>query len=230
MSKSIIIAIDGFSSSGKSSMARQLAKNIGYKYVDSGAMYRAMTLYALEHGMVSADGRTVDKEALVKALPVVRIDFKTVDGGQRTMLNGNDVEKEIRSLKVSNSVSPVAAIPEVRHALVKMQQAYGRDKCIVMDGRDIGTTVFPDAELKIFVNASAETRAMRRFKELSDKGEQSDYESVLENIRSRDHIDMTRAESPLRRADDAIDLDNSQMTIEEQNNWLLQQFKKAAGE
>lgn len=230
MSKSIIIAIDGFSSSGKSSMARQLAKNIGYKYVDSGAMYRAVTLFALEHGMVSADGRTVDKESLVKALPAVKIDFKTVDGGQRTILNGNDVEKEIRSLKVSNSVSPVAAIPEVRHALVKMQQAYGRDKRIVMDGRDIGTTVFPDAELKIFVNASAETRAMRRFKELSDKGEQSDYESVLENIRSRDHIDMTRAESPLRRADDAIDLDNSQMTIEEQNNWLLQQFKKAAGE
>lgn len=230
MSKSIIIAIDGFSSSGKSSMARQLAKNIGYKYVDSGAMYRAVTLYALEHGMVSADGRTVDKEALVKALPAIRIDFKTVAGGQRTMLNGNDVEKEIRSLRVSNSVSPVAAIPEVRHALVKMQQAYGRDKCIVMDGRDIGTTVFPDAELKIFVNASAETRAMRRFKELSDKGEQSDYESVLENIRSRDHIDMTRTESPLRRADDAIDLDNSQMTIEEQNNWLLQQFKKTVGE
>lgn len=229
MSTSIIIAIDGFSSSGKSSMARQLAKNIGYKYVDSGAMYRAVTLYALEHGMVAADG-TVDKDALVKALPAVSIDFKTVDGGQRTMLNGNDVEKEIRSLRVSNSVSPVAAIPEVRHALVKMQQAYGRDKCIVMDGRDIGTTVFPDAELKIFVNASAETRAMRRFKELSDKGEQSDYESVLENIRSRDHIDMTRAESPLRRADDAIDLDNSQMTIEEQNNWLLQQFRKAAGE
>lgn len=229
MSTSIIIAIDGFSSSGKSSMARQLAKNIGYKYVDSGAMYRAVTLYALEHGMVAADG-TVDKDALVKALPAVSIDFKTVDGGQRTMLNGNDVEKEIRSLRVSNCVSPVAAIPEVRHALVKMQQAYGRDKCIVMDGRDIGTTVFPDAELKIFVNASAETRAMRRFKELSDKGEQSDYESVLENIRSRDHIDMTRAESPLRRADDAIDLDNSQMTIEEQNNWLLQQFRKAAGE
>lgn len=229
MSTSIIIAIDGFSSSGKSSMARQLAKNIGYKYVDSGAMYRAVTLYALEHGMVAADG-TVDKDALIKALPAVSIDFKTVDGGQRTMLNGNDVEKEIRSLRVSNSVSPVAAIPEVRHALVKMQQAYGRDKCIVMDGRDIGTTVFPDAELKIFVNASAETRAMRRFKELSDKGEQSDYESVLENIRSRDHIDMTRAESPLRRADDAIDLDNSQMTIEEQNNWLLQQFRKAAGE
>lgn len=229
MSTPIIIAIDGFSSSGKSSMARQLAKNIGYKYVDSGAMYRAVTLYALDHGMVAADG-TVDKDVLVKALPTVRIDFKTVDGGQRTILNGNDVENEIRSLRVSNSVSPVAAIPEVRHALVKMQQAYGRDKGIVMDGRDIGTTVFPDAELKIFVNASAETRAMRRFKELSDKGEQSDYESVLENIRSRDHIDMTRAESPLRRAGDAIDLDNSQMTIEEQNDWLLQQFKKAAGE
>lgn len=229
MSTPIIIAIDGFSSSGKSSMARQLAKKIGYKYVDSGAMYRAVTLYALDHGMVAADG-TVDKDVLVKALPTVRIDFKTVDGGQRTILNGNDVENEIRSLRVSNSVSPVAAIPEVRHALVKMQQAYGRDKGIVMDGRDIGTTVFPDAELKIFVNASAETRAMRRFKELSDKGEQSDYESVLENIRSRDHIDMTRAESPLRRAGDAIDLDNSQMTIEEQNDWLLQQFKKAAGE
>lgn len=225
--KKIIVAIDGFSSSGKSTMAKQLAKTIGYRYIDSGAMYRAVTLYALRHGMVSADG-SVDTDALVKALPGIEIDFRPDADGQHTLLNGEDVEKEIRSLQVSSSVSPVAAIPAVRHDLVAKQQAFGKGRGIVMDGRDIGTTVFPDAELKIYVNAPAATRARRRWIELQQKGDTtSTYEDVLRNVESRDHIDMTRAESPLRRADDAIDLDNSDMTIEQQNEWLLDKFNKA---
>lgn len=226
--KKIIIAIDGFSSSGKSSMARRLAETIGYRYVDSGAMYRALTLYALEHGMIDQNGAP-DNKRLIDSLNDINIDFRPFPTGQHTILNGRDVEKEIRSLKVSNNVSQVAAIPEVRHALVEMQQAYGRDKGIVMDGRDIGTTVFPDAELKIFVNASAETRAQRRYKELCDKGEHPEYEDVLDNIRQRDYIDMNRAESPLRRAADAIDLDNSDITIDQQNQWLLERFNEVAG-
>lgn len=225
----IIIAIDGFSSSGKSSMARQLAKKIGYRYIDSGAMYRAVTLYALRNGMVDGYGK-VDEATLVNCLPKISIDFIPTSDGQHTILNGEDVEDEIRSLKVSNSVSPVAAIPAVRHALVKMQQAYGKEKGIVMDGRDIGTTVFPDAEMKIYVNASAETRAMRRFKELVAKGYTvSTYEEVLENVMSRDHIDMTRSESPLRRAEDAIDLDNSDMTPDEQDHWIYEKFLEVTG-
>ncbi|MDE6316973.1 MAG: (d)CMP kinase [Muribaculaceae bacterium] len=227
--KKIIIAIDGFSSSGKSTMAKELARQIGYRYIDSGAMYRAVTLYALEHGMIGADGR-VDAEALTAALDNIDIDFKPSADGQHTLLNGRDVEKEIRSLRVSSSVSPVAVIPAVRHALVAKQQAFGNGKGIVMDGRDIGTTVFPDAELKIYVNAPAETRAQRRWLELREKGDtETTYEQVLENVMSRDHIDMTREESPLRRADDAVDLDNSDMTIAQQNEWLLNQFRKAAG-
>lgn len=217
---SIIIAIDGYSSSGKSSMAKVLAKTIGYRYIDSGAMYRAVTLYAMRNNMIMTDG-TVDVQSLVNALPLINIDFK-VDGiNQRTLLNGEDVEDEIRQLGVSSNVSPVAAIPAVRHALVAMQQKLGENKNIVMDGRDIGTTVFPDAEMKVFVNASAQTRAQRRYKELTDKGVDTTYEAVLENVISRDHIDENRAESPLRRADDAIDLDNSAMSIDEQNKWLL---------
>lgn len=226
-SKKIIVAIDGFSSSGKSTMAKQLAKTIGYRYIDSGAMYRAVTLYALRHGMINADG-SVDTQALVKALPDISIDFMPGADGQHTLLNGEDVEKEIRSLQVSSSVSPVAAIPAVRHDLVAKQQAFGKGRGIVMDGRDIGTTVFPDAELKIYVNAPAETRAQRRWLELQQKGDTtSTYQDVLENVQSRDHIDMTRAESPLRRADDAIDLDNSGMTIAQQNKWLLDRFNEA---
>lgn len=222
----IIIAIDGFSSSGKSTMAKALAKTIGYRYIDSGAMYRAVTLHALRSGMVAPDG-TIDEAALTASLPSLTIDFRPDSGGQRTMLNGHDVEAEIRSMEVSSHVSPVAAIAAVRHDLVRRQQQFGREKGIVMDGRDIGTTVFPDAELKIYVNAAAETRARRRYEELLAKGEQADYEAVLENVRTRDHIDMTRAESPLRRADDAIDLDNSNMTPEEQNAWLLDKFHSA---
>lgn len=226
--KKIIIAIDGYSSSGKSTMARRLAAEIGYRYIDSGAMYRAVTLYALDHGMIDAQGQP-QTDAIIAALPNIDIDFKVLpDGSQRTMLNSVDVEDEIRRLRVSEAVSPVAAIAEVRHALVAKQQALGAGKGIVMDGRDIGTVVFPDAELKIFVDASAETRAMRRFKEMMDKGADVNYEDVLANVVHRDKIDTTRAESPLRRADDAISLDNSEMTLQEQHQWLVNQYKQAA--
>ncbi len=225
--KKIIIAVDGFSSSGKSTMARRLAAAVGYRYIDSGAMYRAVTLYALDHGMIDAEGNP-DKAAIIAALPEIHIDFAVQPGGsQHTMLNGTDVESEIRRLRVSNAVSPVAAIPEVRHALVSMQKQMGESRGIVMDGRDIGTVVFPDAELKIFVDASAETRARRRFKELVEGGSPVSYEDVLANVVHRDHIDTTRAESPLRRAEDAIALDNSDMTLDEQDAWLLDKFNKA---
>ena len=222
----IIVAIDGFSSSGKSTMARRLASAVGYRYIDSGAMYRAVALYGLEHGMVTPAG-DVDEADLVAALPHIRIDFAPQpDGSQHTLLCGRDVESEIRQLRVSNVVSPVSAIPAVRHALVAMQQALGTQKGIVMDGRDIGTTVFPEAELKIYVDASAQTRAQRRFKELVEKGSSVTYAEVLANVMHRDHIDQTRTESPLRRADDAIAIDNSEMTLEQQDSWLLQQFEQ----
>ena len=218
--RKITIAIDGYSSSGKSTMAKALAKAIGYRYIDSGAMYRAVTLFAMRSGLIAADG-SIDIPALIKKLPEINIDFLVEGDSQATILNGENVEKEIRTLEVSNNVSPIAAIPEVRHELVKMQQALGTDGGIVMDGRDIGTTVFPDAEMKVFCNASAEKRATRRFHELQAKGENVDYESVLDNVLKRDHIDETRKESPLRRADDAVDLDNSDMTVEEQDKFLL---------
>lgn len=221
MSNKIIIAIDGFSSSGKSTMARTLARNIGYRYIDSGAMYRAVTLWAIRNGVIKNDSINVDE--LIAALPIINVDFTTPtpDTPQQTLLNGENVEEEIRHLNVSNHVSQIAAIPEVRHRLVKLQQAFGREKGIVMDGRDIGTTVFPDAEMKVFVDASAETRAQRRFIELTDKGQAVNYEEVLANIAQRDHIDMTREESPLRKADDAVSLDNSGMTLDQQNQWLI---------
>lgn len=225
----IIIAIDGYSSSGKSTMARRLASKIAYRYIDSGAMYRAVTLYALDNGMIDEMGQP-NVEALVAALPEIKVDFAPqADGTQHTMLNGVDVEQEIRRLRVSNAVSPVAAIAQVRHALVAMQKALGQERGIVMDGRDIGTVVFPDAELKIFVDASAETRAQRRFKELIEKGQAVSYEEVLANVVHRDHIDTTREESPLRRADDAIAIDNSRMTLEEQDQWLLDRFNEVRG-
>lgn len=224
--KKIIIAIDGYSSSGKSTMARRLAAKIGYRYIDSGAMYRAVTLFALENGIINSDA-TIDLDKLRAALPSISIDFRPMpDGTQHTLLDGRDVETEIRQLRVSDSVSHIAAVKEVRAALTDMQRALGKDKAIVMDGRDIGTTVFPDAELKIFVNASAEMRARRRFLEMSEKGDIVNYEEVLANVVRRDHIDETREESPLRRADDAIDLDNSNMTIDEQNVWLEEQYKR----
>lgn len=224
-SDKIIIAIDGYSSSGKSTMAKQLAREIGYRYIDSGAMYRAVTLYAMRHGLIGPDG-TVDEPGVVNALEDISIDFHVEGERQYTMLNGENVETQIRTLEVSNHVSPIAAIAPVRHALVKMQRAMGKTRGIVMDGRDIGTVVFPDAEMKVFCDASAERRAERRYKELSDKGEQVKYEDVLANVINRDHIDENRAESPLRCADDAVRLDNSRMTIEEQNRWLLDLYNR----
>lgn len=225
--KKIIVAIDGFSSSGKSTMARQLARKVGYLYVDSGAMYRAVTLFAMRHGLASRESG-VDVPGLVARLPEISVEFRLApDGTQRTLLCGEDVEREIRGMEVSELVSPVAVIPEVRRRLVAMQQAYGRDKGIVMDGRDIGTTVFPDAELKVFVNASPEVRARRRVDELRAKGEPVDYEEVYANVCERDRIDTTRAESPLRKASDALLLDNDRLTREEQMQWLLDRFREA---
>ena len=225
MNNKITIAIDGYSSSGKSTMAKRLAAEIGYRYIDSGAMYRAVTLFAMQHNMISQSG-TPDKDKIIAALPDIKINFQIQDGTQSTILNGVNVEKEIRQMAVSNNVSPVAAIPEVRHCLVAMQQAFGMEKGIVMDGRDIGTTVFPNAELKIFVKASAETRAQRRFKELIEKGSRASYAEVLANVVHRDHLDETREESPLRQAEDAILLDNSNMSLEEQNAWMLERYKE----
>lgn len=206
-------------------MARDLAKRIGYVYVDSGAMYRAVTLYALRHGMIK-DGE-VDRETLIAALPDIAISFEAAgaDGRQHTLLNGEDVEKEIRSMEVSGMVSPVAVIPEVRHRLVDLQRNFGATRGIVMDGRDIGTTVFPDAEMKVFVDASPEVRAERRVKELKEKGEDVDYEAVLANIRDRDYIDTHRSESPLTKAPDAVLLDNDKLTIPEQMEWLLNLYQ-----
>lgn len=225
----IVIAIDGYSSSGKSTMARDLAKRIGYIYVDSGAMYRAATLFAIENGMINADS-SVNAEALVAALPQISISFSPAgeDGRQHTLLNGRDVENEIRGMQVSSLVSPVSAIPEVRHALTAIQQQFGVEKGIVMDGRDIGTTVFPNAEMKVFVDASPEVRARRRVLELQQKGDDVNFDEVLENIRERDRIDTTRKESPLRKADDAHILDNDNLTIPQQMEWLLNLYASIA--
>ncbi|MCI9043145.1 MAG: (d)CMP kinase [Muribaculaceae bacterium] len=222
----IIIAVDGFSSSGKSTMARRLASAIGYRYIDSGAMYRAVTLYAIRENIASVADGTLDSARLEAALPTINIDFAPGPDGQRTLLNGEDVEEEIRSMAVSSMVSPVAALPAVRHALTEMQRRMGSTRGIVMDGRDIGTTVFPDAEMKVFVNASAETRARRRFLELAAKKQPASYEDVLANVVHRDTIDTTRAESPLRQAPDAVVLDNGDMTIEEQDAWMLDLFNR----
>ena len=223
----IVIAIDGFSSCGKSTMAKDLARKIGYIYIDSGAMYRAVTLFCLNRGLI--DGDTVDTEALRPLMTEIHIEFRLnpATGKADTYLNGENVEQEIRSMRVSDKVSPVSAIPFVRTALVALQQKMGRQKGIVMDGRDIGTTVFPDAELKIFVTASAATRAQRRVDELRAKGVSVDFDEVVANIVKRDHIDQTRKESPLRKADDAIELDNSTLTIEQQNQWLEERFHEA---
>lgn len=222
----IIIAVDGFSSCGKSTMAKALARNIGYIYIDSGAMYRAVTLYCLDHGLI--DGDTVDTDTLRSLMDDIQIDFRpdSETGMTHTFLNGIDVEREIRSMRVSDKVSPVSVIPFVRTAMVAAQQKMGGRKGIVMDGRDIGTTVFPHAELKIFVTASAETRAQRRVDELRAKGVDVDFDEVVANINKRDHIDQTRKESPLRKADDAIELDNSHMTIAEQDAWLMTRYRE----
>ena len=229
--KKITIAIDGHSSCGKSTMAKELARKVGYVYVDTGAMYRCVTLYALRHQLFTADGAVLE-EQLREAMPQIDIDQRLIDGKTTTFLNGENVEREIRNLEVSNHVSPIAAIPFVRTALVAQQQKMGREGGIVMDGRDIGTTVFPNAELKIFVTAifvtaSAEVRAQRRYDELQQKGMPADYADILKNVQERDYIDSHREVSPLRQADDALLLDNSHMTIDEQNKWLMEQFEKA---
>lgn len=227
MSK-IIIAIDGHSSCGKSTMAKALAQQVGYIYVDSGAMYRAVTLFALREQLFNADG-SVQAEALQARMPEVKVHFK-LDSATNlpvTYLNEERVEDEIRTLEVSQHVSPIAALPFVREAMTAAQQAMGEEKGIVMDGRDIGTAVFPHAELKIFVTASAEVRAQRRFDELQAKGLPASYEDILKNVQERDYIDSHREVSPLRQAEDALVLDNSHLTREEQNQWLLQQFDTA---
>jgi cytidylate kinase len=228
--KKITIAIDGFSSCGKSTMAKDLAREIGYIYIDSGAMYRAVTLYCLENGFFTNDG--IDTAQLAAAMPNIRISFQLNPETQRpmTFLNGVNVEDRIRTMEVSTRVSPVAALPFVREALVKLQQEMGKEKGIVMDGRDIGTAVFPDAELKIFVTASAEIRAQRRYDELKAKGQEASFEEILANVKERDYIDQNREVSPLRKADDAILLDNSNLTIEEQKQWLAAEFEKAVTE
>ena len=224
--KKITIAIDGHSSCGKSTMAKDLAREVGYVYVDTGAMYRSVTLYALRHGLFRADGSI--KEAELEArMGDIRIDQRLVDGKTTTFLNGEDVERDIRTLEVSNHVSPIATLAFVRTALVAQQQRMGTEGGIVMDGRDIGTVVFPQAELKVFVTASAEVRAQRRYDELKQKGMEADYADILKNVQERDYIDSHRDVSPLRKADDAIELDNSAMTIPEQQQWLRRHFDEA---
>lgn len=226
--KKITIAIDGYSSCGKSTMAKDLAKEIGYIYVDTGAMYRSVTLYALRQHLFNDDG-TIQQDTLEKEMPNIHISFKLNEktGSPDCYLNGELVEKEIRSLEVSSHVSPIAAIPFVRKALVEQQQKMGEAKGVVMDGRDIGTTVFPHAELKIFVTASSQVRAKRRFDELNQKGMPANFDDILKNVEERDYIDTHREVSPLKKADDAITLDNSEMTIPQQKEWLLERFHEA---
>jgi cytidylate kinase len=225
--KKITIAIDGHSSCGKSTMAKDLAREVGYIYVDTGAMYRSVTLYALRKGLFEEDG-TVKTAELEKEMENIHITFELnkETGRPDTYLNGECVEKEIRSLEVSSHVSPIAAIGFVRKALVAQQQQMGKDKGVVMDGRDIGTVVFPDAELKVFVTASAKVRAQRRYDELQAKGMPADFDEILKNVEERDYIDSHREESPLRQAEDALLLDNSDMTIAEQKQWLLERFQE----
>ena len=225
--KKITIAIDGYSSCGKSTMAKDLAREVGYIYIDSGAMYRAVTLYCLENQLFTEEG--IDTIRLEAAMPGIQISFllNPETGRPMTFLNGANVEDRIRTMEVSNHVSPVAALPFVREALVKLQQEMGKEKGIVMDGRDIGTAVFPDAELKIFVTASAEIRAQRRYDELQAKGQEASFDEILANVKERDYIDQNREVSPLRQADDALLLDNSNLTIEEQKQWLKERFEEA---
>lgn len=225
--KKIIIAVDGFSSTGKSTLAKNLAKKLGYVYVDTGSMYRAVTLYAMRHGFVEGDELNVD--ALVADLDRIRLGFvyNPDRGHSEILLNGEKVEGAIRSLAVSNQVSQVARIPQVRRKLVELQQEMANDKGIVMDGRDIGTVVFPDAELKIFLTATPETRAKRRYKEMIDDGREITYESVLENVSQRDQMDTTRKDSPLVKACDAVEIDNSHMNVEETFDVAMELVSKA---
>ena len=222
----LVIAIDGHSSCGKSTIAKALAQKLGYIYLDSGAMYRAVTLFALRKGFIS-EGKP-DSESLVSSLPEIEINFRfnPYTGQNETYLNGENVENEIRQLPVSQNVSPVSTIGKIREAMVTQQRKMGRQKGIVMDGRDIGTVVFPDAELKVFVTASPEIRAQRRYDELTAKGETVNFEEILNNVLERDRIDSTRKESPLRKADDAVLLDNSFLTREEQLDWIVRLVEK----
>ena len=226
--KKITIAIDGHSSCGKSTMAKALARKLGYIYVDTGAMYRSVTLYALRHNLFCEDG-SIKTDELKQQMANISISFQlnAETGRPDTYLNGECVEQEIRSLEVSNHVSPIATLGFVREAMVAQQQQMGKDKGVVMDGRDIGTVVFPDAELKIFVTASAEVRAQRRFDELKEEGMPADYADILKNVQERDYIDSHREVSPLRQADDALLLDNSHMTIPEQDEWLMERYNEA---
>lgn len=220
----INVAIDGTSSSGKSTMAKALAKSVGYTYIDTGAMYRSVALFCLRHGLIT-DGK-VDVERLLPMLPDINISFKIEDGKQITYLNGENVENEIRGLEVSNNVSLVAAIAEVRHAMVRLQQEMGKNKGVVMDGRDIGTVVLPDAEIKLYVTTSPEIRAKRRYDEMRAKGDTSvTLDDIIANVKMRDHLDTTRKESPLRKADDAVEVDSGKFaTAEEQIAWAVDYF------
>lgn len=222
--KMINVAIDGTSSSGKSTMAKALAKSVGYTYIDTGAMYRSVALFCLRNGLIT-DGK-VDVERLLPMLPDINISFKIEDGKQITYLNGENVENEIRGLEVSNNVSLVAAIAEVRHAMVRLQQEMGKNKGVVMDGRDIGTVVLPDAEIKLYVTTSPEIRAKRRFDEMRAKGDTSvTLDDIIANVKMRDHLDTTRKESPLRKADDAVEVDSGKFaSAEEQIAWAVDYF------
>ena len=225
----IIIAIDGYSSTGKSSFAKLIAKEFSFLYLDSGALYRAITLYAMEHDMVLADG-SIDTRSLVAALPDIDILFEYAPEGSRTFIGDRCVEKEIRTIEVSSHVSPVAVIPEVRDFVDDILVGYGKNKRIVMDGRDIGTAVFPHADLKIFMTANDNVRAERRLKEMRASGQNPDFNEVLENLKSRDYIDSHREKSPLRQAEDAVVLDNSDMTLEDQMVWVKNLVKEKFGE
>ena len=224
--KKITIAIDGFSSTGKSTLAKQLATKLGYVYVDTGAMYRAVTYFAMQKGYITAD--FFDKQTLIISLPSIKLhfEFNPELGFAEMYLNDVNIEKEIRTLEVSNFVSLVAEVSEVRAILVEQQQEMGKGKGIVMDGRDIGTVVFPNAELKVFMTASAETRARRRYDELIERGDKVAFDDVLKNVKSRDHIDSTRKDSPLVKANDAIEVDNSNMSLQEQFDFILQLAKE----
>ena len=225
----IIIAIDGYSSTGKSSFAKLIAKEFSFLYLDSRALYRAITLYAMEHDMVLADG-SIDTRSLVAALPDIDIHFEYAPEGSRTFIGDRCVEKEIRTIEVSSHVSPVAVIPEVRDFVDDILVGYGKNKRIVMDGRDIGTAVFPHADLKIFMTANDNVRAERRLKEMRASGQNPDFNEVLENLKSRDYIDSHREKSPLRQAEDAVVLDNSDMTLEDQMVWVKNLVKEKFGE
>lgn len=228
--KKITIAVDGYSSCGKSTMAKDLAREIGYVYIDTGAMYRSVTLYALQNGLITSEG--INTALLKEKMADIKITFALDQATGRPLahLNGVCVEQKIRGMEVASYVSPIATLDFVREAMVQQQRLMGKEKGVILDGRDIGTVVFPDAELKIFVTASAEIRAKRRYDELTAKGMACDINDILKNVQERDRIDTTREISPLRQAEDAIVLDNSHMTIAEQKEWLMEQFKRVTNE